>query len=93
MSAPVVWAVVLVVLPLGVAGAFWSTCGAVTRTTSSRCRNLRAGPLHRCQHHGGAVAVRNDLYGLIAVLVAVVGFLIWRAMYPGPVLDHLLTHP
>lgn len=90
MTPALVWAVVLVGVPTAVALALWSTCGAVTRTTSNRCRNLRAGPLHRCQHHRGALAVRSDLYGLLAALLAVAGFLLWRVMHPGPVLPQIL---
>lgn len=91
MSPALVWAVLLIGVPSAVALRLWSACGALTRTTSSRCRNLRAGPLHRCQHHRGAIAVRSDLLGLAAALVAVGGFAVWRLMYPGPVLPYILA--
>ena len=91
MSATVAWALLLIVLPLMVGFALWSTCGAITATTDSRCRNPRPGPLHRCHHHGTAIVVRGDLYGLLALGVAYGGYLVWHEAYPGPVIPRLIA--
>ena len=90
MSPALALALALVGVPTVVAMACWTTCGAVTRTTASRCRNPRPGPFHRCQHHGGTPFVRSDAHGLMAAGVALLGFLAWHALYPGPVDPRLI---
>lgn len=91
MSAAVVWASrARRATPGGGVRVLVDLRRATTRTTTSRDRNLRAGPLPRCHHHVAALAVRSHLYGVLAALGSVLGFLIWHAAYPGPVLPRLV---
>jgi len=87
--APLPLFLLLVATPVVAGFAATYPCGARNRN-GTRCRRGRKGPMERCHDHAGQGTTPSDWFWLAGCLGGFVMYLVWRAAYPGPLLETLL---